>query len=542
MRRGRDRVENRTREVATVALLQFLSDQPLITIAVVIMLGAGLGALSIRGVALGTAGILFVALGVAAWGAHLGITIAIPENVGSFGLALFAFATGVISGPGFFAAIRTAWPLMLAVAAVIFAAAAATLGAGRLFGLDQQAIAGVFAGSQTNTPALAAVGGGAEATVGYACAYLFGVLAMLAAAALALKRAPTDTDAPQPLVGVTIRVDRDGPLPALEVRRQVGEHIKLVRVCRAGHSTVEAVAPDTVLGLGDLVSVIGTDDGVDAVVAVLGHRSDHDLTSDRSELDFRRITLSNPRYSGRTVAGLRLVARYGATVSRVRRGDVDLVSTPDLRLQLGDRLRVVSPPEHMDAVTALLGDSSRGLTTLAPLALGGGLALGLAIGLIPIPLPGGLTVSIGAAAGTLLVGLVMGRIRRIGPVLTTMPVVSATVLAEIGLMVFLAYAGCKAGSMIGVAFGSGEVLKLVAVGAVASTVVAGGGYALTRWAFGIGGVRSAGVLGGLQTQPAILGFANERTGYDARVPLGYALVYPAAMIIKVIAAQVLVLL
>ena len=135
---------------------------------------------------------------------------------------------------------------------------------------------------------------------------------------------------------------------------------------------------------------------------------------------------------------------------QVRRGDVDLVSTPDLRLQLGDRLRVVSPPEHMDAVTALLGDSSRGLTTLAPLALGGGLALGLAIGLIPIPLPGGLTVSIGAAAGTLLVGLVMGRIRRIGPVLTTMPVVSATVLAEIGLMVFLAYAGCKAGSMIGV--------------------------------------------------------------------------------------------
>ncbi len=85
-------------------------------------------------------------------------------------------------------------------------------------------------------------------------------------------------------------------------------------------------------------------------------------------------------------------------------------------------------------------------------------------------------------------------------------------------------------------------MKLVAVGAVASTVVAGGGYALTRWAFRLGGVRSAGVLGGLQTQPAILGFANERTGYDARVPLGYALVYPAAMIIKVIAAQVLVLL
>lgn len=521
-------------------LLQLLSEEPLITIALVIMAGTALGAVSVRGVQLSTAGILFVALGLAAWGTSAGVEIAVPEALGSFGLALFAFATGVISGPGFFAAIRTAWPLMLAVAGVIFAAAATTLVLGRMVGLDAQTIAGVFAGSQTNTPALAAAGGGAEATVGYACAYLFGVLAMLAATWWSLRRAAGDTDAPQPIVGATIRVDRDHPIPVADVLGGVGE-AKLVRVCRAGQQEVTTVGPDTVLCHGDLVSVVGSDDEVDELVQELGHRSTHDLTADRSDLDFRRITLSNPRFGGRRVADLRLVARYGATVSRVRRGDVDLVSTPQLRLQLGDRLRVVAPPEYMHAVTELLGDSNRGQTAFAPIALGGGLALGLGIGMIPIALPGGLTVSVGAAAGTLLVGLVMGRMRRIGPILTSMPVTSATVLAEIGLMLFLAYAGTRAGSMIAVAFGSGEVIKLVAVGAAGSVVVAAGGYVLTRWVFKLGGTRSSGVLGGIQTQPALLGFANERTGYDARVSLGYALVYPTAMIVKVIAAQILVL-
>ncbi len=523
-------------------VLQFLSEQPLITIAVVIMIGTALGALSVRGIQLGAAGILFAALGLAAWGASAGVEIEVPEALGSFGLALFAFATGVISGPGFFAAIRTAWPLMLSVGGVIFAAAAVTLILGRAMGLDNDAIAGVFAGSQTNTPALAAAGGGAEATVGYACAYLFGVLAMLATTAWSLRRAASDTDAPAPIVGATIRVDRDQPVLAADLQNWIGGKVKLVRVNHAGESEVSAVTPDTVFGHGDKVSVVGEDDDVDVLVERLGHRSTHDLTEDRSDLDFRRITLSNPRFGGRRVADLRLVARYGATVSRVRRGDVDLVSTPSLRLQLGDRLRVVAPPESMHAVTELLGDSNRGQTAFAPVALGAGLAIGLGIGMIPISLPGGLTVSIGAAAGTLLVGLAMGRMRRIGPILTSMPVTSATVLAEIGLMLFLAYAGCKAGGMIGVAFGSGEVVRLVLVGAAASVVVALGSYALTRWVFKLGGVRSAGVLGGVQTQPALLGFANERTGYDARVSLGYALVYPTAMIVKVIAAQFLVIL
>ncbi|MCV7082113.1 AAE family transporter [Mycolicibacterium insubricum] len=521
--------------------MQFLGDQPLITVALVIMAGTALGAVSIRGIQLGAAGILFAALGLSAWGAAAGVNIEVPDALGSFGLALFAFATGVVSGPGFFAAIRTSWPLMLSAAGVIFAAAAVTLILGRAMGLDSDAIAGVFAGSQTNTPALAAAGGGAEATVGYASAYLFGVLAMLAATAWSLRRAASDTDAPQPIVGATIRVDRHQPVTAADVQSRIGGAVKLVRVCHAGQSEVTAVTPDTQFGHGDKVSVVGEADDIDAIADRLGHRSSHDLTDDRSGLDFRRITLSNPRFGGHRVADLPF-AGHGATVSRVRRGDVDLVSEPSLRLQLGDRLRVVAPPENMHAVTELLGDSNRGQTAFAPLALGGGLAIGLGIGLIPISLPGGLTVSIGAAAGTLLVGLVMGRMRRIGPILTSMPVTSATVLAEIGLMLFLAYAGCKAGGLIAVAFASGEVVKLVGVGAAASAVVAVGSYALTRWVFSLGGVRSSGVLGGVQTQPALLGFANERTGYDARVSLGYTLAYPTAMIVKVIAAQVLVVL
>lgn len=530
----------RHQEAITSEVLQFLADQPLITIGLVVLLGTALGGISVGGVSLGGAGILFAAIGLAALASAWDITIAIPEPVGFLGLALFALATGIISGPGFFEALRSSWPLMLAVAVVILAGAAVALGLGRLLGMDQESIAGVFAGSQTNTPALAAAGGSAQATVGYACAYIFGVLGMLAATAANLGRRGSDTDAPQPLVDVTVRVDRIDPLAVAELRRRFGAQVNFIRLRRSGQSEVSAVPDDADLGHGDLVSVVGPGAAVDGVVAALGHRSTHDLTADRAHLDFRRITLSNPRHSGHTISDLHLGSRYGATVSRVRRGDVDLVSTPDLKLHLGDRLRVVAPPEQMAAVTALLGDSSRGMTSLAPIALGGGLALGLAIGLIPIPLPGGVTVTVGSAAGALLVGLVMGRVRRIGRLITTMPLTSATVIADIGLMLFLAYAGCKAGSMILSAFGSGEVLSLVGLGAAVTTVVAVGTYVLTRWVFRLGGVRSAGIHAGVQTQPAILGFANERTGYDPRVSLGYALVYPTAMIVKVIAAQLLV--
>ena len=229
---------------------------------------------------------------------------------------------------------------------------------------------------------------------------------------------------------------------------------------------------------------------------------------------------------------------FGARVVRIRRGDVDLLATGDTALQLGDRLRVVGPPATMGEVTRRLGDSTRGLTALMPAALGLGLAAGIAIGAIAVPLPGGARFSLGAAGGVLLVGLLLGRLGRIGPVATTLPWTSATVLAEFGLTVFLAYAGTKAGALIGDAISSGDVFTFAAIGAVVTLIGTLGTLAVMTRLFHVGGITLSGMIGGAQTNPAVLAFASGASA-TTRVPFGYAVVYPAAMIAKILIAQLI---
>ncbi|QDC25356.1 transporter [Georgenia yuyongxinii] len=520
-------------------ILGALADQPLLLLFLVIGVGAVIGRLSFRGVSLGAVAVLFTAIAVTALGVHHGVTLAIPETLGFFGLVLFAFVTGITSGPNFFHALRTAYPVMLAVAVVLVLGAGTAVGLGRALGLEGQVVAGAFAGALTNTPALAAAGGTPEATVGYAVAYVFGVVGMLAAVALALRHRGTDRDTPSPVVDVSLRVERtDGPTVA-GLRERHGGQLHFSRIRRDESGPAEPVAPGDVLRVGDVVTVVGPASVVSELTTELGHVSSHDLTADRRFLDFRRMTVSAPRLAGRTVAELGLEARFHATAARVRRGDVDMVATPDLVLQLGDRVRVVAPRARMSEVTAYFGDSARGLADINPAALGLGLLLGLLIGETPIPLPGGSTFAIGAAAGTLIVGLVMGRVGRIGPVVTALPYTASMVLSELGLLVFLAYAGTKAGSLILTAFASGEWVRILLLGAGITLVVAAATYVVMRRVFSMGGTRLSGVLGGAQTQPAILAFANGRTGHDPRVALGYALVYPTAMVVKILLAQVL---
>lgn len=524
-----------------VDVLEFFAEQPLVFLGLVIAVGAAAGRITISGVSLGPVAVLFVSIGLTAWGTAEDIVLEVPEVLGSLGLALFAFATGILAGPSFFTTIRAAWRLVLAVGAILVVAAIAGLAVGRGFGLPPEAIAGTFAGAMNNTPALAAAGGTPQATVGYATAYVYGVLMMLAVTGIAISRGNRDLDTPAEVVDVTVRIEVEHELSLTDLRRRHGDKLTFSRV--AHHATDDAapVHADTTVGPGDLVNVVGPQDEIDRLIGELGHASSHDLTTDRSSLDFRRITISDPRLAGRRVIDVDrdIEERYGAAITRVRRGDVDLVAAPDLLLQLGDRVRVVASPEALVQIGTEMGDSSRGLSDVNPIALGGGIALGLAIGLIELPLPGVGMISIGAAAGTLLVGLVMGRIGRIGSFVTTLPHTASTVMVELGLLVFLAYAGTRAGSLILEAFSDGEVVKLFVTGVVMTTIVGIGVYVTMRWVFRVGRIRTAGVVAGTHTQPALLAFANTRTGHDPRVALGYALVYPAAMVTKIVLAQIL---
>jgi putative transport protein len=526
--------------------LTFLAEQPLVLLFVLFCVGSALGGVRVADVTIGPAAVLFTAIAASALASAYDVKLAVPEVVGTLGLVLFTYTVGVIGGPTFFAALRGGWRPIVTVALTFTGVAAVAAGLGRLLGLPFPTIAGTFAGALTNTPALAAAtersGDAAATTVGYSIAYLFGVVGMLVATATVLRRRPaseaTAAAAATALTNLTIRVERtDRPTVHDVVAGRSGE-VVFSRVRHGEASPVLVADDDERLENGDLVTVVGPRDAVNAVAADLGHRSSHVLPADRRDLDFRRITLSRQVLAGRTVEDLDLGERFGATVTRVRRGDVDVVASDDLVLLPGDRLRVIAPARRMKEVSAYLGDSERGLSDINPVGLALGLSLGVLLGTTHLPLPGG-GVAIGAAGGTLLVGLVFGRLGRVGPLVTGLAHPAASTLSTFGMLAFLAYAGTRAGGSFTSAVTSGLGWRVAVLGVVLTALTATAVAVVGTVVHRIDPTRLAGLLGGAQTQPAVLAFANERTGFDTRVALGYALVYPAAMIVKIVLAQIL---
>jgi putative transport protein len=336
----------------------------------------------------------------------------------------------------------------------------------------------------------------------------------------------------------TIRVTRAevAMQPLAELTRANHWDVVFGRVKRDGRLAL--AAGGTRFEPGDLVAVVGTTENLDRVTQVLGEPSGERLDTDRSELDYRRIFISNPHVAGQRLKDLHLMERFGATVTRVRRGDSDLLPHGETILELGDRVRVVTDPAHMERVSAFFGDSYRALSEVNILTLGLGLALGLLIGLIPIPLPGGVRLSLGYAGGPLLVALLLGTRERTGPLVWTLPYSANLTLRQIGLILFLAGIGTRAGSAFLITFTQGNGLELLLVGALTTCAIVlvtlWVGYKLLRIPMSI----LIGMTAGLQTHPALLSFAAEQTGNDAPT-LGYAAVYPVAIIAKIIIAQLL---
>ncbi|MFN8073866.1 MAG: TrkA C-terminal domain-containing protein [Kineosporiaceae bacterium] len=528
------------------AVFEYLKDEPLLVLFFLIGIGAALGHVRVFGVQIGPAAVLFASIAFTATANHWGVDIKVSKEVGELGLALFTYTIGMMAGPGFFSVLKTGWRIMLAMSGALIAAAGVAWGLGSALGLNRHVIAGTFAGGLTNTPALAAAteritdpAQAAQPTIGYSIAYLFGVVGMLIAASIALGRKGDDDGAAAGLTNVTVRVERTDHPRLREIEAAYGNKLTFSRVRHGETSPVLVADHEDRLEVGDLVTVVGPREVVDKVAAELGHASSHKLTADRRELDFRRITLSKGDLAGRTLGSLDLFGKFGATVTRVRRGDVDMIAAEDLVLQPGDRLRVIAPHGKMKEVSKHLGDSVRGLSDINPVGLGLGMALGVALGSIKFNLPGG-GFELGAAAGTLILGLILGRVGRVGPLVLTLPHTAATALSHIGMLAFLAYAGTKAGGQFVKAVSSDLGWKIAVVGAVVTLTSVAIQLFIVQPLFKVGGMRMAGVLAGSQTQPAVLAYANDRTGFDQRVALGYALVYPVAMVVKILLAQILV--
>lgn len=535
-------------------MVEVLAANPLLLLFCVAALGFLLGRIEIAGIGLGVSAVLFAGLGVGS----LDPALRLPDIVLQFGLVTFVYVVGLSTAPGFFAAMRRrgVQTAALAVGAVVLGAALVVVGA--QLGLAGPTAAGVFAGALTNTPALAAaidalghtaLAGDPGPVLGYSLAYPGGVLGVLAVIALAPKllgfdpahEAVSPDDAPGLTGGklelVAIRITR--PLPEMSsrfLRERLGLAVAFGRLRRGGQTSV--VTDDVVLHPDDIVTVIGEAPAIAAAITAMGERSDAHLEFDRSVVDYRRITVSNPRIAQRPLGELGLDARFGAQITRVRRGDVEFVPTPQTQLELGDAVRVVAPREQIAATSSFLGDSQRALAEIDVISFSLGIGLGLLVGLVPIPLPDGGRFTLGLAGGPLVVGLLLGRTGRTGPLVWTLPHAASMTLRQVGLVLFLAGVGTRSGWAFAEAVRNGGIAPIIGLGAAVTIVVASLTVLVGMRVLHLPGAVALGVVAGIQTQPAALAFAIERTKNE--IPsAGYAAVYPVATVAKIIVAQLL---
>lgn len=529
----------------------FLQDAQLLLLFVVVALGCFLGAIRLRGFSLGVAAVLFAGLGVG-WVLP---DASLPEFVPQFGLVLFVYTIGLASGPGFFASLRARGLRDNGLAlGVLLGAWLLAIVLARTLGLGGAALSGIFAGALNNAPALAAAietlrvshapsTSASRAVLAFSLSYPLGVLLPLLAVtwsarwfrvAFSQERVSKSYGGGEaPLVNATVRIDHVLNETAHELRHSPDYAVVFGRVQRG--ALVSVVHGETQFQLGDLVTVIGASHDVEAAAHRLGHVAGEHIELERSQVSFRRIFVSNPMLTELPLRKLALPQRYDAVITRVRRGDVDLTPDGDFELMLGDRARVVAPLERLPELTRLLGDSVRRVAEVDLITFGLGIALGLLLGAVAVPLPGGSHFALGVAGGPLVMGLILGRLGRSGALVWTPPYSATMTLRQLGLVLFLAGVGLRAGASLSQQSDVG-VWSLVLVGATVTafvvTVTVFVGYRLLKIPLGV----LVGMLAGIQTQPAVLAFALEKT--ERELPnLGYASVFPLAMIGKILLAQ-----
>lgn len=535
-----------------------LAENPTLLLFAVAAVGFLLGRVGVGGFRLGVAAVLFAGI---AFGAIDG-RFKLPEPVWVLGLTLFVYTVGLSAGPGFVASLRRRGITANAsVLGAIVLGALATVVVGRaLLGVSTPVSSGTFAGGLTNTPALAAIiehirkevsAGtfdriGNDPVVGYSLAYPLGVLIPLVVTFFLMRRRDetgatvSAIAAPrEPIVCRTVEVTRNDVSCLGELRTWHGGDVTFSRIkCRAD-GTVRVATREIVPARGDLLSVVGAEEDVRALVAHLGVPSSEHLALDRADLDVRRFFVSNRALAGKAIVDLDLPARYGAKVTRVQRGDVEVVADPSTVLDLGDRVRVVGPARTFRDIGREFGDSYRSLSEVDVMTFSVGIALGLLVGLIPVPIPGLGTFTLGSAGGPLIVGLVLGALVRTGPLVWQIPYSANLTLRQLGMVLFLAGVGTRAGQAFADTISGGHALPVLASGAVVTIVPVLALLLIARRAH-LPRAALIGTLAGLQTQPAVLAFASERVDDDSEINMAYATVYPAAMIAKIVIAQLLV--
>ena len=535
-----------------------------LVLSLVIAVGVMLSKIKIAGISIGVTWILFV--GILA--GHLGMSV--DHNtlhfIKEFGLILFVFSIGLQVGPGFFSSFKEGGlKLVGCAAAVVALGAIATYVIHLVTGTPMTTMVGVMSGAVTNTPGLgAAQQAYADATgindetiaLGYAVAYPLGVvgviLSLIAIRFITRVDFAEENKALEAMRAEHTNVERisveftNGALEGHNIahlRELINRSFVISRIMHQD-GTITIADGTSILKIGEKLRVICSPDDSEAVVAFLGQQIE--MTKEewgatpesQTQLVSRRIIITKPEINGKKFSDLRLRTKYGINITRVNRAGIDLIPYQGMELQMGDRVMVVGNEDAIEQVADVLGNSVKKLREPQLLTIFLGIALGVLFGSIPlmnIPQP----VKLGLAGGPLIVALLIGRF---GPHfhLVTYTTMSANLmLREVGLAMFLAGVGIGAGDgFVEAIVGGGyrwigygfiiTVLPLMIVGLFARLKLKLTYYTLM------------GLLSGSMTNPPALGYSNATSGNDMPA-LGYATVYPVVMFLRVLTAQMLIL-
>ncbi len=535
-------------------------------LSLVIAFGIMLAKIKVAGISLGVTWILFV--GILFGHFNLNLDEHLLHFMKEFGLILFVYSIGLQVGPGFFSAFKKGGLTLNIIAMIaVFLGVAITVILHFVTGIPITTMVGILSGAVTNTPGLGAAQqansdlNGVDApdiALGYAVAYPLGVVGIILSL-LVLKyifRVNTKKEEDDAESGLGHLQELTVRPVSLEIRNEAidGKRVRDIRplvnrqfvISRIRHhngdQATELVNSETVLHVDDQILLISNPKDIEAIAAFFGKQVNVEWEQLNKELISRRILITKPELNGKTLSQLKIRNNFGASVTRVNRSGVDLVASPQLQLQMGDRVTVVGGELAVGHAEKVLGNSMKRLDhpNLIPIFLG--IALGCMLGSIPFAFPGiPQPVKLGLAGGPLIVSILISRFGPKYKLITYTTMSANLMLREIGIAIFLACVGLGAGEgfIDTIIYKGGYVW--IGYGVIITVVPLLLAGIVGRYVFKLNYYTLAGVLSGSMTDPPALAYSNDLTSTDAPA-VGYATVYPLTMFLRVLTAQLLILL
>lgn len=522
----------------------------------VIAVGVLLGKIKFFGVSLGVTFVLFTGIVCG----HFGLTgnTQILTFLQDFGLILFVFCIGLQVGPSFFSSFKKGGIAMNLVAMGIVAlniVVAVALYYGLNGRIELPMMVGILCGAVTNTPGLGAANealsqlnyNGPQIAMGYACAYPLGVLGIIGSiiairyiCRINLKKEEEDIakeEAANPhltprMMHLEVHNEALAGKTLLQVRDFMGRDFVCSRILQNGHVSIPN--RDTVFHLGDQLFVVCAEDDAEAIIAFIGPKIEVDWEKQDTPMVSRRILITQPKMNGKQLGEFHFSSMYGVNVTRVNRSGMDIFASRNLTLQVGDRVMVVGPQDAVERVANLMGNSLKRLDHPNIVTIFVGIFLGIFFGSLPIAFPGIPTpVKLGLAGGPLIVSILIGRFGYKLKLVTYTTMSANLMLREIGIALFLASVGIKAGANFVNTVVDGDGLLYVGCGFLITVIPLLIMGAVARWHYKMNYFMLMGLIAGSNTDPPALAYSNQTAGNNAPA-VGYSTVYPVSMFLRIL--------